>query len=148
MHRKCRNCLCRTCITVCGKCKGCERKVNFCENYTGFWQMNIFESMTRPKYRSAPRWSWKYYGITKKRYKELTGYIQSGRYAPLALQAARTANETIAEYILMSVIKNKSYEGLEKLWARGDMERIPYGKTDFYGYRRLFYHIFNQMIGG
>lgn len=73
-------------------------------------------------------------------------YIQSGRYDSLASQEAHRANEMIAEYILLSVTQNKSYDALEKLWARGEIERMPYGKTDFYGIRRYFYHLFDLEV--
>lgn len=71
----------------------------------------------------------------------MTEYIQSGRYASVVRQAAHTANETIAEYLIISIAENKSYDALEKMWARGKIERIPYGKTDFYGIRRYFMHL-------
>lgn len=57
-----------------------------------------------------------------------------------------TNNETIAEHILLSIKKNLSYEGLEKLWGRGEIDRIPYCRTDFYGIRRYFYHLFDLEI--
>ena len=98
------------------------------------------------KFRSAPRHSWQHYGISKERCRQLTEYIQSGRYASLASQAAHRANKDIAECILLSVTQNKSYDTLEKLWARGEIGRIPYGKTDFYGIRRYFYHLFDLEV--
>ena len=106
----------------------------------------VDESPPEPKYQKAPRHPWEYYGIDKKRYEKLTEYIQSGRYAHIASQAAHTANETIAEYILLSVIQNKSYDALRVKWEMKEMERIPYCRTDFYGYRRYFYHLFNEEI--
>jgi len=104
--------------------------------------LSIFEPP--PQQTGTPRHSWQYYGISKERYRQLTEYIQSGRYASLASQAAHTANEMITEHILLSVTQNKSYDTLEKLWARGEIERIPYGKTDFYGIRRYFFAIMNE----
>ncbi len=73
-------------------------------------------------------------------------YIQSGKYASLVSRADYTANEMIAEYILLSVTQNISYDGLEKLWGRGEIEQIPYCRTDFYGIRRYFYHLFDLEI--
>lgn len=143
MRTKCRTCLCHTCLTVCCDRKKCTGKKEFCERYNGFRQLSIFNPLPEPKYQKTPRNSWQYYGITKERYMQLTGYIQSGRYASLASQTAHRANETLAEYILLSVKKNLSYEGLEKLWARGEIERITYCRTDFYGVRRYFYHLFD-----
>lgn len=143
--RKCRNCLCRTCIKAC-KCRGCNGKIKECKRYSGFRQLSIFDAPPEPKYQKAPRYSWEHYGITKERYKQLTEYIQSGRYVSIASQAAHRANKDIAEYILLSVTKNKSYDELQKKWELREIERIPCCRTDFYGYRRYFYHLFNEKI--
>ena len=97
MSRKCRTCQCRTCLKTCG-CGDCDGKIEYCGNYSGFLQLSIFEQPLGLQYQSAPRHSWQHYGITKERYRKLTEYIQSGRYASVARQAAHTANETIAEY--------------------------------------------------
>lgn len=140
MRRKC-----HTCMNVC-KCEGCTGKKESCKNYIGFRQLSIFDTPQEPQYHSVPRHSWQHYGISKERYRQLTEYIQSGRYTSLVSQAAHTANETIAEYIIISIAQNKSYDALEKMWARGEIERIPYGKTDFYGIRRYFYHLFNKKM--
>ncbi len=142
MRRKCHTCLCRTCLNVC-KCEGCKGKKESCERYSGFRQLSIFEQQANPQYHSVPRHSWQYYGINKGRYRQLTEYIQSGRYAAVARQAAHTANKTLSEYIMLSITKNLSYDGLEKLWGRGEIERMPYGRTDFYGVRRYAIHLFD-----
>ena len=143
MRRKCHTCLCRTCLNVC-KCEGCTGKKESCERYSGFRQLSIFEPQANPQYRPAPRRPWQHYGITKERYGQLTEYIQSGRYASLASQAAHRANEMIADYILLSVTQNKSYDALRVKWELKEMERIPYCRTDFYGIRRYFYHLFDK----
>lgn len=143
MRRKCHTCLCWTCLNVC-KCEGCTGKKESCERYSGFRQLSIFEQQSNPQYHSVSRHSWQYYGITKERYRQLTEYIQSGRYASLASQAAHTANEMIAEYILLSVTQNKSYDALRVKWEMKEMERIPYCRTDFYGIRRYFFAIMNE----
>ena len=145
MRRKCHTFLCRTCLNACCDQRGCQWKKTECKRYSGFRQVSIFEP-TEPKHQKTPRHSWEHYGITEKRYRQLTEYIQSGRYASLASQAAHTANEMIAEYVLLSVKENLSYEGLEKMWARGEIERIPYCRTDFYGIRRYFYYLFDLEI--
>lgn len=140
--RKCNSCLCRSCLNTCCDRKHCGGKKESCGNYRGFQQLTIFESV-KPQ-EGTPRNSWQYYGITKERYRQLTEYIQSGRYAALASQAAHTANETIAEYILLSVTQNKSYDALKVKWELKEMERIPYCRTDFYGIRRYFMSIFDK----
>ncbi len=146
MRRKCHTCLCQTCLTVCGKCTDCKEKTEFCDGYNGFWQESIFGTHQEPQYHSVPRRSWQHYGISKERYRQLTEYIQSGRYTSVARQAAHTANETIAEYILLSVTQNKSYDALRVKWELKEMERIPYCRTDFYGIRRYFYYLFDLEV--
>lgn len=146
MRRRCYSCLCRTCLKVCCDRKNCKGKIEFCGNYSGFRKLSIFDTPQEPKYHSVPRHSWQHYGITKERYRQLTEYIQSGRYAALALQAAHMANKTIAEYILLSAKENKSYDALKVKWELKEMERIPYCRTDFYGIRRYFYHIFDEKL--
>nr|WP_300850885.1 hypothetical protein [uncultured Acetatifactor sp.] len=124
----------------------CKEKTTYCENYDGFEQMSIFDVPQEPQCHPVPRHSWKYYGISKERYSQLTEYIQSGRYASLASQAAHRANEMIAECILLSVKENKSYDALRVKWELKEMERIPYCRTDFYGIRRYFFSIFNEKM--
>ena len=146
MRTKCHTCLCRTCLIVCGKCTVCEGKIEYCKDYSGFWQESIFGILQEPKHQRTPRYPWKYYGLTKRRVEELERLIQSDRYESLALQAAHTANEAIAEYILLSVTQNKSYDALKVKWELKEMERIPYCRTDFYGIRRYFYSLFDKEL--
>ena len=146
MHRKCHICLCRTCLNTCCDRKNCTGKKEDCGNYSSFNQLSIFDPLPQKQYHSVPRYSWQHYGISKERYRKLTEYIQSGRYASVVRQAAHTANETIAEYILLSVTQNKSYDTLSVKWELKEMERIPYCRTDFYGIRRYFFSIFNEKM--
>lgn len=145
MHTKCHTCLCNTCLNTCCDRKNCTGKKEACENYSGFRQMNIFDP-SQTKYQSAPRHSWEYYGISKERYRQLTEYIRSGRYASVARQSAHTANKYIAEYILLSVTENLSYDELQKMWELKKIERMACCRTDFYGYRRLFYSLFDREL--
>lgn len=140
MRRKCHTCLCRTCLNVCCDRKECRGKKTECKRYNGFRQLSIFEQQANPQYHSVPRHSWQHYGISKERYSQLTEYIRSGRYASLASRAAHTANETIAEYLIKSIVENKSYDKLEFDEKLG---RICYGRTDFYGIRRYAIHLFD-----
>lgn len=142
-HRKC---LCRSCLKTCCKCYKCKNKTEECEDYNGFEQMSIFNIPQEPQYQGTPRHSLAYYGLTDERVEELEKLIQSGGYASLASQAAHRANETIAEYILLSVTQNKSYDALRVKWELKEMEQIPYCRTDFYGIRRYFYHLFNEKM--
>lgn len=145
MRTKCYACLCRTCLNTCCDRKNCTGKKEACENYNGFRQRSIFD--THPtKSQSAPRHSWKHYGISKERHRQLTEYIQSGRYASVVRQAAHTANKDIAEYILLSVTENISYDELQKMWELKKIERMACCRTDFYGYRRLFYSLLDREL--
>ncbi len=102
--------------------------------------------MSRPKPKKAPRHSWQHYGISRQRYKELTAIIRSGRYSAVARSAAHTANKDISEYILLSVEKNLSYEGLERLWELKEIERMSESRTNFYAWRRYFYYLFDKEL--
>ncbi len=144
MRRKCHTCLCGICLNICCNRKNCTGKKEVCENYSGFRQLSIFEPP--PQQIGTPRYPWEYYDISKARYRQLTEYIQSGKYASLASQAAHTANEMIAEYILLSVTQNKSYDALRVKWELKEMDRIPYCRTDFYGIRRYFFSIFDKEL--
>lgn len=141
--RKCRNCLCSKCMNTCYSCHNCTKAIKTCEKHSGYEQMRIFALLSGKRYQRAPRASWNTYGISRERYKALRAAVQSGRYANEVRLAADEANASIAQYILISVMKNKSYEGIEYVEGLG---RIPCGRTDFYGYRRLFYHILDSKI--
>lgn len=86
------------------------------------------------------RASWQDYGISKERYLELQEIVRSGRYDAAVRSAAYTANKDIAEYLIKSVVECKSYDELQKKWELGEMERMPFGRSNFYGIRRLFFH--------
>lgn len=124
----------------------CEKKIEACEDYRGFKQESIFDQESEQKYKSAPRHPLSYYGITDEREEELTKIIRSGRYASMARQAAHTANKDIEEYILLSVTENLSYDELRKMWELKKIERMACCRTDFYGYRRLFYSLFDREL--
>lgn len=57
-------------------------------------------------------------------------------------QAAMAASPEIYQYIIKSVTNDLAYEYVEYDEHLG---RIPVGKTDFYGYRRLFYHFLDVL---
>lgn len=141
--RKCRSCICHTCIKACG-CQNCTGYLKNCGKYQRFEQLRLFIPRSRSKQTArAPRASWKDYQISRERYLELRNAVRSGKYDDMARTAANIANKSIAEYILLSVKEKRSYEGVE--YAEG-LGRIPCGRTDFYGYRRLFYHLLDQEL--
>lgn len=86
------------------------------------------------------RASWQDYGISKERYLELQEVVRSGRYDAIVRSAAYTANKDIADYLIKSVVECKSYDELQKKWDLGEIERMPFGRSNFYGIRRLFFH--------
>lgn len=57
-------------------------------------------------------------------------------------EAAVRANPEIWRYIIKSVTLGLSYEFIEYDEEQG---KIPVGKTDFYAYRKLFYHNLNKL---
>ncbi len=88
------------------------------------------------------RLSWDDYGVSRERYRELREICRSGRYLDIIRECAARANPAIMEQICLSVTQGKTYEGVEYTeWGR-----IPCGRTDFYGYRRLFYHLLDMEI--
>lgn len=98
--------------------------------------------------KCAPRFSFSAYNISQERYRELCNGCAAGKYSREILSKACRGLEFIKPWILLSVTKGKSYESLEKMWARGEIERVPYGKTDFYGFRRKFYHNLDVLLKG
>lgn len=142
--RRCLSCICHTCLIACCDRKNCSRKVSECEKYTGFKQLSIFDIPRKKEYKPAPREPWSKYGLEDKTYrKKLCIMCRSGKYREAVRVSAYRASEEIAEYIIKSVTKNKSYDKLE---FDIELGRICVCKTDFYGYRRLFYHFFDLEI--
>ena len=135
--KKCRSCICKNCIKSC-KCFDCKEPVKICNEKQEFKQFSFIE-----KKKLTRLFTLQDYGITRERYNELKALCQSGKYDDVVRSEARRANEIISEYILLSVKKNLSFEGVE--YAKG-LGRIPCGRTDFYGYRRLFYHLFDERM--
>lgn len=60
-------------------------------------------------------------------------------------QAAVAASSEIYPYIIKSVTNDLSFPFIEYDKKLG---RIPIGKTEFYGYRRLFYHYLDLIKSG
>ncbi len=94
------------------------------------------------------RASWKELGITPERLEELQEAARSGKYDEVVLNAAHKADCLTAKYIILSVKKNLSYEGLQRLWELREIERMACCRTDFYGKRRLFFHYLDCALRG
>lgn len=146
MKRKCGACLCNTCLEKCCDQKGCADKKETCENYIGFKQESIFLPELKLRRQPIPRHPWQHYGISEERRRQLTEYIQSGRYAHLASRAAHTADSDAAEYILLSITKSLSFDSLGKLYGRGEIGRIPCSRTGFYYAKKYFYSLFDKEL--
>lgn len=142
--RKCRNCICRTCINVCCSIYECPGKKKECSRYNEIEQTNVFSRSPEIKRKSAPRKPWEEYGLGDREYrKRLKDMAQHPEYAKIVRNCAHIAAQDIEEYIYLSVAKNLKFEAIEYDSGLG---RIPCGRTDFYGYRRYFYHLFNEKI--
>jgi hypothetical protein len=91
-------------------------------------------------------YSWKDYGISRERKNELKDMCQREEYARVVLYAAHRANEELEGYIYLSMTKKLSFD---QMGASQYVEKygVPmYCRTDFYGYRRLAYHYFDEKV--
>jgi hypothetical protein len=146
VRRKCHTCLCRTCLNVCDKCVNCEGKIEFCDKYNDLWQLSIFDTPHNSRYRGNPRHSLEYYGLTHDRVEELKQIIKSCKYDSIALLSANRADGVSSKHILESIKRDLSYEGLEKLYGCGEIDRIPCSRTGFYYTKKYFFSIFNEKM--
>lgn len=110
-------------------------------------QLNIFIvfNIYEPKKdkHNAPRYSWEHYGITKQRYRELTDIMRLPEYASLVEKIAQRASEMLAPWIILSIMKKRSYDRIEYTEKLG---RIPCGRSDFYGFRRYTFHLMDREL--
>lgn len=82
-------------------------------------------------------------GISRARYEELRNNCRAGVYDNETLLKACEGFEFVESWILCSVTKGLSFDRLECYrWA----ECPPICRTDFYGYRRLFYRNLNEIV--
>lgn len=105
-------------------------------------------NLSRMKNQGAPRLGFNAYNISRERYIELRDGCASGKYSRETLQEACRGLEFIEPWIILSVTKSKSYDLIEFDFKLG---RIPIGRSDFYGFRRKFYHnldVILQQSGG
>ncbi len=75
--------------------------------------------------------------MSRERYLELRNGCAAGKYSLETLQVACRGLDFIEPWIILSVTKSKSYDRLEYDLQLG---RVSVGRTDFYGFRRKFYH--------
>lgn len=91
----------------------------------------------------STRKSWNDYGISRERYRELKSVCRLKEYTALVRSVAHTTDEEIAEFIILSVTQNRSFDRLEFDRKLG---RIPCGRTDFYAIRRRFYYLLDAEL--
>lgn len=143
--QKCCKCLCRSCLNVCCDRKNCTGKRTDCERYAGFEQLQLGFSIPPTKqYKRSPRYPLSYYGISKNRKKKLKQLAKSVKYKDLVRECAYRTDKGIAEYIIKHVEKGKSWDVMEMDLELG---RICVGRSNFYGYVRKFYSIFDKEVG-
>lgn len=94
-------------------------------------------NLSRTENQSAPRLGFDAYNISRERYLELRNGCADGKYSPDTLSKACRGLEFIKPWIILSVTKSKSYDLIEFDF---DLGRVPVGRSDFYGFRRKFYH--------
>ena len=94
-------------------------------------------NLGRTKYQGAPRTGFNEYGISQERYKEMRNGCAEGKYGLETLSKACRGLEFIKPWIILSVTKSKSYDLIE---FNSEFGRVPVGRSDFYGFRRKFYH--------
>ena len=99
-------------------------------------------NLSRTEYQCAPRMGYSEYGISRARYTELRDGCMMGKYSRRTLSKACIGLEFIEPWIILSVTKSKSYDLMEY----SDLGRIPVGRSDFYGFRRKFYHNLNCLL--
>lgn len=92
------------------------------------------------------RASWSDYGIDKTRLMELREIVRSDQHEEMVLTAANKANELAAAHIILATKENLSFESLEARCALNGIEKVPLGRSDFYGTRRLFFHYLDILL--
>lgn len=97
-------------------------------------------NLSRTEYQCAPRMGYSEYGISRERYIELRNGCAEGKYIPKTLSKACRGLEFVKPWIILSVTKSMSYDALKIKWQLQEIEQMPYCRTDFYGWRRKFYH--------
>ena len=143
MRKCCQNCLCSSCLNICGCCE-CNKPNHAkaqCEQYRAFKQISIFD-LYRESHKLPRDKTYTDYGISQKQYREMREKCRKGEYSRDQLLNACKGFEFIAPWIILSVTQGKSYDKLEYDLRLG---RIPCGRTDFYGFRRMFYDSLNTV---
>jgi len=94
----------------------------------------------RTENQGAPRMGYSEYGISRERYLELHNGCAAGKYSRETLSKACEEFKFLEPWILLSVTKDCSYDAMMIKWELRELERPAVGRSDFYGFRRKFYH--------
>ena len=97
-----------------------------------------FKVKTRPSYPEL--------GISKERLSELQNGCRVGIYSSEMLSKACAGVEFIKPWIILSVTKSMSYDALKIKWQLKEIEQMPCCRSDFYGFRRKFYHNLDYLL--
>lgn len=101
------------------------------------------------KKRKVSRPGYFYLGLTPERAREIKQMCRSGAFDLETLRLACSGElEFISKWLVISVQRNLSFDDLEAASARGEVERIPCGRSNFYSYRRLFFRNLDEAIKG
>jgi len=88
------------------------------------------------------------YVITDEKAKGLLRECRAGKHGAQVRTAAYKACPIAAEHIILSIMEKKFYDALEIKMDLGEMERVPYGRSDFYALRLHTLVILGNMLAG
>lgn len=92
------------------------------------------------------RESYSHYGLTGKEARAIMKECRAGNHAGELRAAAHKAAPFAAEYIIQSVTKKLSYDFFMVKWELREIERMPCGRSDFYGFRRQTIAILRDLL--
>ncbi len=105
-------------------------------------QLELFLDWPK-KLRYTRNFNFADYGISEQRLKYLEQFCRDRRNLDIVKKAAHEANEILSPWLIESVTKGKSFDRIEYDIRLG---QIPFGRTEFYGYRRRFYHLLDEKL--
>ena len=92
-----------------------------------------------------PRGSGKHDGLENNAIRNAMNETDCKMIEQAALLASKDVTPDFHKFIIKAVTNDLSYEYI--MWLE-DAGQIPVGKTDFYAYRRLFYHFLDRLKSG
>ena len=92
-----------------------------------------------------PRGSGKHDGLENNAIRNAMNETDCKMIEQAALLASKNVTNSFHKFIIKAVTNDLPFEQITWLADEG---HIPVGKTDFYGYRRLFYHYLDRLKSG